>query len=138
MTGQSANGSADNRRVVEEWLASGRPASGITDSFQWVLPRSVAARVRDGDRLLHGAAGLEARAELDRTNFSGPIEMTPQFLIGEGEWVVWQGHLAATTHDGAAYRALHVFSFRLSGGRIDEVFEHTNQVHLQTMTEGAR
>ncbi len=119
-------------------MAQGRPASAIGPHFQWVLPRSVAARTRGGERLLRGAAGLEERAEMDRTNFRSPIEQTTQFLIGQDDWVVWQGHLAATAHDGTEYRALHVFSFRLADGRIDEVWEHANQVHLQQVTEGTK
>ncbi len=122
--------SVESKRVVTDWLAAGRPDSGVTTDFTWVLSRTLTERLGREDRVLTGHAGLAELAALERRWFPNDVERTPHFVIAEGDRVVWQGEITATTASGRAYHNYQILTFRLRDGKIAEGFEHTNRARF--------
>ena len=54
----------------------------------------------------------------------GPLTITADNLIGEGDFVVVQSHGRSNTRKGVAYDNTYCHVFRIAGGKIREVTEY--------------
>ena len=54
----------------------------------------------------------------------GPLTITTDNLIGEGDFVVAQSHGRSSTRKGVAYDNTYCHVFRIAGGKIREVTEY--------------
>ncbi len=111
--------SRDSAAVVEQWIARGRPTSMIADNFRWVMHESGPS---GASAVYEGATGLAALLAVGKARYRGGVQRNTHFLIGEGEWVAWQVDSIGTLLDGQPYRNDYMFTFRVVGDTIAEVY----------------
>jgi ketosteroid isomerase-like protein len=63
---------------------------------------------------------------IQRAAYRGDPEFDLTFCIAEDDWVVMQGNVTSTSHDGVVYTNVYVFTIRCEEGRIAELWEHAD------------
>ena len=110
--------SAGDEAVLGEMLA---------EDARWVIPRSApepyAGRHRGAERI----AGMMV-GSIDGTFVADSVDWRPGVMVGEGDLVMAEANLRATTPDGRTYDNHYVFvaEFDPASGRIAELREHVD------------
>jgi ketosteroid isomerase-like protein len=119
--------SATNKQLVLTWFAAGPhgdPAA-LTDDFVWHTPRGPAGLLNDGIADFGHDAFVQLGA-IQRAAYRGDPEFELTFCIAEDDWVVMQGDVTSTSHDGDVYTNVYVFTIRCEDDRIAELWEHAD------------
>jgi len=94
---------------------------------RWVIPRSApepyAGRHRGAERIAAMMVG-----SIDGTFVADSVDWRPGVMVGEGDLVMAEANLRATTPDGRTYDNHYVFvaEFDPASGRIAELREHVD------------
>ena len=67
---------------------------------------------------------IERLLEPLAAQLTGGISVTPDNLIGDGEYVAMQAHGQAQSKNGVAYNNTYCHVFRIVGGKVKEVTEY--------------
>lgn len=116
----------DNRRIITEIFAARAERNfspfvdALADDVRWITPgSSIWSRTFEGK-----AAVLEQLLGPVRAQLVERVQVTPQRILADGEYVVVEGKGRATTKTGALYNNDYCFVYRLAGGKIVEVTEY--------------
>jgi ketosteroid isomerase-like protein len=118
---------ATNKELVLTWFAAGPDGdpAALTDDFVWHTPRGPAGLLNDGVADFGRDAFVQLGA-IQRAAYRGDPDFDLTFCIAEDEWVVMQGNVTSTSHDGVVYTNVYVFTIRCEDGRIAELWEHAD------------
>ena len=122
-----------NKQVVRDQIAAmerrDAAAQGLlmTDDVQWWVPQSAV----DASGIARPLAGKKAVVELlgGADGFFSEMHWTIDLMVAEGDHVAVHAYMQGRTASGNDYLNYYHFLYRLSGGRIAEVWEHVDTAY---------
>ncbi len=114
-----------NRRIINDMFT--RWATGDVSAFWDALADDISLTTIGTTKYSGTFVGKEAVAASFRTfidSFDGPIVLTAETIIADGDVVAVQGRGRARTKDGQDYNNIYGIFFRLRDGKIVEYTEY--------------